>query len=186
MTSVIAPVQGLRAGTWTIDPSHSEVSFTVRHLMLSKVRGTFRTFRGDITVNEDLQTSSVTAEIDMDSIDTRDANRDNHLRTKDFFEVENFPTMTYRSTGVRTEGEDYVVDGELTLHGVTRPVSLALELGGVGPDPYGGIRAGFSAGTTINRNDFGVDIKMPMDGGGVVVGDKISIHLEIEAVLDQS
>jgi len=186
MTSVIAPVQGLRAGTWTIDPSHSEVSFTVRHLMLSKLRGAFRTFRGDITVNEDLQTSSVTAEIDMDSIDTRDANRDNHLRTKDFFEVEKFPTMTYRSTGVRTEGADYVVDGELTLHGVTRPVSLALELGGVGPDPYGGIRTGFSASTTINRNDFGVDIKMPMDGGGVVVSDKISIHLEIEAVLDQS
>ncbi len=185
MTTAIAPVRGLRAGSWTIDPSHSEVSFTVRHLMLSKVRGTFRTFRGQITVNDDLQASSVTAEIDMDSIDTRDQNRDNHLRTKDFFEVEKYPTMTYRSTGVRADGDDYVVDGELTLHGVTRPVSLALELGGVGPDSYGGTRAGFSASTAINRNDFGVDIKMPMDGGGVVVGDKITIHLEVEAVLDQ-
>jgi len=185
MTTAIDPVRGLRAGNWTIDPSHSEVSFTVRHLMLSKVRGTFRTFRGQITVNDDLQASSVTAEIDMDSIDTRDQNRDNHLRTKDFFEVEKYPTMTYRSTGVRADGDDYVVDGELTLHGVTRPVSLALELGGVGPDSYGGTRAGFSASTAINRNDFGVDIKMPMDGGGVVVGDKITIHLEVEAVLDQ-
>ena len=186
MTTAIAPAQGLRAGTWTIDPVHSEVSFTVRHLMLSKVRGTFRTFSGQLTVNEDLQASSVTAEIEMDSIDTRDQTRDNHLRTKDFFEVEKYPTMTYRSTGVRADGEDYVVDGELTLHGVTRPVSLGLEFGGVGPDPYGGTRAGFSASTVINRNDYGVDIKMLMDGGGVVVGDKVNIHLEIEAVLDES
>ena len=186
MTTAIAPVQGLLAGTWTIDPSHSEASFTVRHLMVSKVRGTFRTFRGQITVDENLAASSVTAEIDMDSADTRDQNRDNHLRTKDFFEVEQYPTMTYRSTAVRSDGADYVVDGELTLRGVTRPVALALELGGIGSDPWGGTRAGFSASTTINRNDFGVDIKMPMDGGGVVVGDKISIHLEIEAVLDQS
>lgn len=186
MTTALSPVTGLRAGTWTIDPAHSEVSFTVRHLMVSKVRGTFRTFSGSLTVDDDLAASAVTAEIDLDSIDTRDANRDNHLRSKDFFEIEQYPTMTYRSTGVRQEGGDYVVDGELTLHGVTRPVSLEIEVGGVGPDPYGGLRAGFSASTVINRNDFGVDIKMPLDGGGVVVGDKISIHLEIEAVLEQS
>ncbi len=186
MTTAIATVQGLRAGTWNIDPSHSEVSFTVRHLMVSKVRGTFRTFSGTITVDDDLQASSVAAEILMDSIDTRDATRDNHLRTKDFFEIEKYPTMTYRSTGIRADGGDYVVEGELTLHGVTKPVALSLEIGGVGPDPWGGVRAGFSAKTTINRNDFGVDIKMPLDGGGVVVGDKIGIQLEIEAVLDQS
>ncbi len=186
MTTAIAPAQGLRVGTWTIDPVHSEVSFTVRHLMLSKVRGTFRTFSGQLTVNEDLQASSVTAEIEMDSIDTRDQTRDNHLRTKDFFEIEKYPTMNYRSTGIRADGDDYIVEGELTLHGVTKPVALSLEVGGVGSDPWGGIRAGFSAKTAINRNDFGVDIKMPLDGGGVVVGDKISIHLEIEAVLDQN
>lgn len=186
MTTAITPVQGLRAGTWSIDPSHSEVAFTVRHLMVSKVRGTFRTFSGSITVGEDLQTSTVAADIAMDSIDTRDETRDNHLRTKDFFEIETYPTMTYRSTGIRADGADYLVDGELTLHGVTRPVTLGLEVGGVGSDPWGGVRAGFSASTSINRNDFGVDIKMPLDGGGVVVGDKIAIHLEIEAVLDQS
>ena len=186
MTTAIAAVPGLRAGTWTIDPSHSEVSFTVRHLMVSKVRGTFRTFTGAITVDDDLQASTVTAEVVMDSIDTREATRDNHLRTKDFFEIEKYPTMNYRSTGIRADGDDYIVEGELTLHGVTKPVALSLEVGGVGSDPWGGVRAGFSAKTAINRNDFGVDIKMPLDGGGVVVGDKISIHLEIEAVLDQN
>lgn len=184
--TTIAPINGLQTGTWTIDPSHSEVSFTVRHLMVSKVRGTFRTFSGALQIAEDPAASSVTAEIDMNSIDTRDETRDNHLRTKDFFEIESYPTMTYRSTAIRPNGSDYVVDGELTLHGVTRPVELALEFNGVGSDPWGGSRAGFSASTSINRNDFGVDIKMPLDGGGVVVGEKISIHLEVEAVLAQS
>lgn len=186
MTTALRTRPGLRAGTWTIDPSHSEVSFTVRHLMVSKVRGSFRTFRGSLTIDDDLRASAVTAEIDMDSIDTRDANRDNHLRSKDFFEIATYPTMTYRSTGLRGDGDDYVIDGELTLHGVTRPVALAVEFGGTGSDPWGGTRAGFTATTSINRNDFGVDIKMPLDGGGVVVGEKISIQLEIEAVLDQA
>lgn len=186
MTSTLTPIQGLTAGTWTIDPSHSEVSFTVRHLMVSKVRGTFRTFSGQITVDDNLQASVVSADIDMNTIDTRDETRDNHLRSHDFFEVTSYPTMTYRSTGVRQDGADYVVDGELTLKGVTRPVALAVEFGGVGSDPWGGTRAGFTATTTINRNDFGVDIKMPLDGGGVVVGDKIAITLEIEAVLAQA
>ncbi len=184
--TTIAPIHGLQTGTWTIDPSHSEVSFTVRHLMVSKVRGTFRTFSGALQIAEDPAASSVTAEIDMNSIDTRDETRDNHLRTKDFFEIESYPTMTYRSTTIRQDGADYLVEGELSLHGVTRPVELALEFNGVGSDPWGGSRAGFSASTSINRNDFGVDIKMPLDGGGVVVGEKISIHLEVEAVLAQS
>lgn len=186
MTSTLTPIQGLTAGTWNIDPAHSEVSFTVRHLMVSKVRGTFRAFSGSITVDENLHASAVTADVDMNTIDTRDETRDNHLRSHDFFEVSTYPTMTYRSTGVRQDGADYVVDGELSLKGVTRPVSLAVEVGGVGSDPWGGTRAGFTATTTINRNDFGVDIKMPLDGGGVVVGDKIAITLEIEAVLAQA
>jgi len=189
VTTTLPTIEGLRAGTWTIDPSHSEVSFSVRHLMVSKVRGTFRTFSGTVTVGDDLRASGVTAEIDLESIDTRDETRDNHLRSKDFFEIASYPTMTYRSTGVRGEGGeggDYVIDGELTLHGVTRPVALNVEFGGVGGDPWGGTRAGFTATTSINRNDFGVDIKMPLDGGGVVVGDKIAISLEIEAVLAQA
>jgi polyisoprenoid-binding protein YceI len=187
MSNTIAPaLRGLVAGTWTIDPSHSEVSFSVRHLMVSKVRGTFTTFEGAITVGENPLDSAVQVSIDVDSIDTRDVNRDTHLRSADFFEVEKFPTMNYQSTGVRVEGDRFALDGELSLHGVTKPVSLALEFNGVAGDPWGGTRAGFSAQTEISRNDFGVDISMPLDGGGVVVGDKIKVYLEVEAVLQQA
>jgi len=180
-SSIVTP--RLTAGSWSIDPAHSEVSFTVRHLMVSKVRGTFTGFSGSITIAEDPLASAVEATIDMASIDTRDAGRDAHLRSPDFFETDVYPTMTYRSVAVRPHGDDFVVDGELTLHGVTRPVALHLELNGVSADPWGGTRAGFSAEAEINRKDFGVDITMPLDGGGVVVGDKNKVHLEIEAIL---
>jgi len=176
-------IPALTAGTWAIDPTHSEVSFTVRHLMVSKVRGTFTGFSGAITVNDDPVLSSVEASVDMSSIDTREASRDAHLRSPDFFHTESFPTMTYRSTSVSADGGDYLVDGELTLHGVTRRVQLHVEFNGVSADPWGGTRAGFSAQTEINRRDFGVDITMPLDGGGVVVGDKVKVYLEIEAKL---
>jgi polyisoprenoid-binding protein YceI len=149
----------------------------------TQVRGYFREFSGEIVTAEDPTLSTVTATIDLGSIDTRQEQRDAHIRSADFFDADNHPQMTFRSTGVRTDGADWLVDGELTIKGNTRPVTLALELNGFGPDAYGGVRAGFSARTEINRNDFGVDIKMPMDGGGVVVGDKISVELEIEAVL---
>jgi polyisoprenoid-binding protein YceI len=179
-------VPGLVAGTWDIDPTHSEVSFVVRHLMVSKVRGTFTGFAGRILVAEDPLGSSVEADIDMSTIDTRDATRDAHLRSADFFETDTHPTMTYRSTAVRRDGDDFLVEGELTLHGVTRSVPLAVEFNGVSPDPWGATRAGFSAETEINRKDFGIDISMPLDGGGVVVGDKIKVHLEIEAILQSA
>lgn len=174
---------GLTAGRWSIDPAHSEVSFTVRHLMVSKVRGVFNGFEGAIGIGEDPLTSSVAATIDLSTIDTRDAQRDAHLRSADFFDVEQHPTMSYRSTGVRPSKDGFVVEGELTLHGVTRRVDLDLEFNGVSTDPWGGTRAGFSAGTEINRRDFGIDIHMPLDGGGVVVGDKVKVALEIQAVL---
>ena len=180
-TSVQIP--GYVVGTWDIDPTHSTVGFSVRHMMVSKVRGYFRDFSGEIVTAENPAQSTVTAAIDLASIDTRQEQRDAHIRSADFFDVENHPTMTFRSTGVRTDGADWFVDGELTIKGTTKPVALALELNGFGPDAHGGYRAGFSARTEINRNDFGVDIKMPMDGGGVVVGDKITVELEIEAVL---
>jgi polyisoprenoid-binding protein YceI len=176
-------IPGYVVGTWDIDASHSTVGFSVRHMMVSKVRGYFREFSGEIVTAGDPTQSSVSATIDLSSIDTRQEQRDAHIRSADFFDVDNHPQMTFRSTGVRTDGADWLVDGELTIKGNTRPVILALELNGFGPDAYGGTRAGFSAKTEINRNEFGVDIKMPMDGGGVVVGDKISVELEIEAVL---
>ena len=183
-----ATIPGYVAGTWDIDAVHSDVSFTVRHMMVSKVRGRFAAFSGQIVTADNPLDSTVTASVDLNSISTGQEQRDNHIRSADFFETEKYPEMTYRSTGVRADGEDFVVDGELSLHGVTRPVALKLELGGFSPDALnpGGTRAGFSATTEINRGDFGIDISMPMDGGGVVVGDKISINLEIEGVLRQS
>jgi polyisoprenoid-binding protein YceI len=171
------------AGTWDIDPVHSDVSFSVRHMMVSKVRGRFGSITGEITTAEDVTKSTVTATIDATSIDTNNEQRDNHIRSADFFDVGTHPTWTFNSTAVRVDDGDFFLDGELTIKGVTRPVTLALEISGFGPDAYGGTRAGFSATNTINRNDFGVDISMPLDGGGVVVGDKVTINLEIEAVL---
>jgi polyisoprenoid-binding protein YceI len=185
-TAQTTTVPGYLTGTWDIDPVHSDVSFTVRHMMVSKVRGRFARFAGEIVTGEEPGASSVTATIEADSIDTGNEQRDGHIRSADFFDVENHPRWTFRSTGVRTTDDGLVVDGELTLKGVTRPVALALEVNGFGPDAFGGTRAGFSASTTIDRNDFGVDIKMPMDGGGVVVGDKVQINLEIQGVLRQS
>jgi len=176
-------IPGYVVGTWDIDASHSTVGFSVRHMMVSKVRGYFTRFSGEVVTAGDPAQSTVNATIDMDSIDTRQEQRDAHIRSADFFDVGNHTVMTFRSTEVRTDGADWTVVGDLTIKGVTRSVELALELNGFGPDAYGGTRAGFSARTEISRKEFGVDIDMPMDGGGVVVGDKISIELEIEAVL---
>ena len=176
-------IPGYVVGTWDIDASHSTVGFSVRHMMVSKVRGYFTRFSGEVVTAADPAQSTVNATIDMDSIDTRQEQRDAHIRSADFFDVGNHTVMTFRSTEVRTDGADWTVVGDLTIKGVTRSVELALEVNGFGPDAYGGTRAGFSAKTEISRKEFGVDIDMPMDGGGVVVGDKISIELEIEAVL---
>jgi polyisoprenoid-binding protein YceI len=180
----VTSIPGYVAGTWTIDPVHSEVGFSVRHMMVSKVRGRFNAFSGQIVTGEQPGDSSVTAQIELASIITGNEQRDQHIRSADFFEVETYPTMTYRSTGVREEDGDYVLDGELTLKGVTRSVPLRLELNGFGPDPFGGTRAGFTATAEINRRDFNVNFSAPMQNGGAVVSDKVSIQLEIEAVLN--
>ena len=183
MTSTAVQIPGYVVGTWDIDASHSTVGFSVRHMMVSKVRGYFREFSGEIVTAQDPTQSSVTATIDLSSIDTRQEQRDAHIRSADFFDVDNHPQMTFRSTAVRPQGADWVVEGELTIKGNTRPVTLDLELNGFGPDAYGGTRAGFSARTEISRAEFGVDIQLPMDGGGVVVGDKITVELDIQGVL---
>lgn len=176
-------IPGYVAGTWTIDALHSEVGFSVRHMMVSKVRGRFTKFSGELVTAENPLDSSVTAEIDLASIETGSEQRDGHLRSPDFFDTDNHPQMTYRSAGLRAEGDHYVLDGELTLKGVSRNVPLKLELNGIGPDPYGGTRAGFTATGHLNRADFGVTYNAAIEGGGVVVADKIDLHLEIEAVL---
>ena len=184
VTTSETTIPSYTAGTWTIDPVHSEVGFTVRHMMVSKVRGKFNTFGGDIITAENPLESSVTAEIDLSSIDTGNSDRDNHIRGTDFFNVDAHKVMTYRSTGIRVNGDDYILDGELSLKGVTKPVSLRLELGGFGQDPYGNTRTGFTAIGEIKRSDFGVDFNAVLETGGVVVGDKVNLQLEIEAVLN--
>jgi polyisoprenoid-binding protein YceI len=176
-----ATATDLTAGTWAIDPVHSSINFSVRHLMVSKVRGSFETFSGAIVVAED-GTPSVTATIDVNSINTRNEQRDAHVRSADFFDAENHPTATFASTGVRRDGDDYVVDGDFTLKGVTKPVSLKLEYNGVNPGMGQGPVAGFEASVVLNRKDFGIDIELPLETGGTVVGDKVTITLEIEAL----
>ena len=181
-STTASTIPGYLAGTWTIDPVHSEVGFSVRHMMVSKVRGRFTSFSGQLVTAEDPAASSVTAEIDLSSINTGNEQRDEHIKSADFFEVETYPTMTYKSTGIRVEDGEYVLDGDLTLKGITKRVPLHLELNGFGPDPYGGVRAGFTATGEINRSDFNVSFNAPLQNGGVVVGEKITLQLEIEAV----
>jgi polyisoprenoid-binding protein YceI len=186
MTTVATPVQtvpGYLTGTWDLDPAHSEVAFSVRHLMLSKVRGRFGTFSGSFVTAENPADSHVEAVIDLSSIDTNSADRDAHLRSADFFDVDHHPTMTYRSTGIRADGHDWIVDGELSLHGVTRPVSLELELHGfLAESPFGDTRVGFTATGEINRDDFGITFNSVLESGGLALGNKVQITLEIEAV----
>ena len=178
-------IPGYVAGTWAIDPVHSEVSFTVRHMMVSKVRGRFDKFEGTIVTGEDPLASTVTASVDLSSINTGQEQRDAHIRSADFFEVEKYPAMTFSSTSIKGAEEGFFLEGDLTLKGVTKSVSFELEVNGVGPDAYGGTRIGFSATTQINRKDFGVDFNGPIPGvpGGVAVSDTVTINLEIEGVL---
>ena len=174
------------AGTWDIDPVHSEVSFVVRHMMVSKVRGRFEKVSGEIVTGDSTEDSRVAATIDVSSISTGNEQRDGHIRSADFFEVESYPEWTFTSTAVVAKGDGYVLAGDLTIKGITKPVELDLEVNGFGPDAWGGTRAGFTATTTIKRSDFGVDIAMPMEGGGVVVSEKVGVELEIQAVLRTS
>ena len=171
----------IKAGTWAIDPVHSSIAFSVRHLLVSKVRGTFNTFSGAVVVGED-GTPSVTAEIAIDSVDTRNEQRDAHLKAADFFDVEHYPTASFVSTAVRENGDSYLLDGDFTLKGIAKPVTLDLEFNGTNPGMGHGEVAGFTASVVLNRKDFGIDIDMPLETGGAVVGDKVAITLEIEAL----
>ena len=173
-------------GTWTIDASHSLAEFSVRHMMVSTTRGQFQNISGTLTLDEnDLTKSSVEATIDVKSLTTRDEKRDGHLLSPDFFDVEKFPTITFKSTSVTKSGDDYVVTGDLTIHGVTRSVDLKTEFNGFNTTPWGGRVVGFSADTEISRKDFGLEWNVALETGGVLVGDKVKIHLEVEAGLAQ-
>lgn len=174
----ITPTRDLTTGTWAIEPAHSEVGFSVRHLGLSKVRGRFNSFDGVATIAENLADTQVTATIDLSSVDTNNADRDAHLTSTDFFNTDTHPTMTFRSTAV----SESTLDGELTINGITKTVSLDLEFHGVAVDGYEMTRAGFSASGDISRGDFGIDFNAPLGGDGMLIGDKVSIELEIQLV----
>ncbi len=169
-------------GSFAIDTSHTRLGFAVRHMAVSKVRGDFKDFSGTLELAEDPADSKVSVTIQAGSVDTHDENRDNHLRTNDFFDVENHPTWTFTSTAIRPiSATEWNVDGDLTIRGVTRQVTLDATLEGVVQDPYGMHRVGFSATTSIDREDFGVSFNGVMEAGGLVVGKKVDIDIEAEA-----
>ncbi len=177
-----ATTLGLPTGKWSIDPSHSSVEFIVRHLMVSKVRGSFKTFTAEVTIAENIEDSTVTATIDADSITTRDDNRDTHLRTADFFEVEKYPQITFTSTSLTKKGDDWALVGDLTIRDTTHPIELNLEFNGTQQDPYGNLRAGISAAGALSREKWGLGWNAALETGGVMVGDKVNLDLEIEMI----
>lgn len=181
---IVNGVEWPAVGAYVLDPSHTELGFAVRHMAVSKVRGRFSTFEGTLQIGDDPADSKVSVTIDARSVDTRDETRDDHLRTNDFFDVENHPTWTFESTAVTALGPtSWKVAGDLTIRGVTRPVTLDVSLEGVVKDPFGNHRVGFSASTSINRDDFGVSFGAVMETGGLVVAKKVDIQIEAEAVL---
>lgn len=171
-------------GTWEIDPGHTRIGFATRHAMVTKVRGAFNDVTGEIVVDgENPDASTATVIVQMASIDTRNAQRDEHLRSADFFDVESHPTISFRSTGVREASGGFVVDGDLTIKGVTRPVSFDLELGGFGVDPWGNRKAGATATATIDREQFGLTWNAALETGGVLVGKDVKITLDLQGAL---
>ena len=178
--------QGLQipaAGTYVLDAAHKRVGFVVRHLMVSKVRGDFGEASATITIGEDPLQSSVTATIATESVFTGQPDRDNHLRTGDFFEVAKYPTIEFRSTGITSfDGNEFVLGGELTIKGITKPVELLVEFEGVGRSPYGHDVFGFSATTEVDREDWGLTYNMALESGGVMIGKKVKIEIEGEAI----
>jgi polyisoprenoid-binding protein YceI len=175
-------IPGLVTGTYAIDAAHSEIGFTVRHLM-TKVRGTFQEFAGEIVVKDSLEESTTAVTVELASVHTRSEQRDGHLRSGDFFDAENSPKMTFVSTGLKPEGDDYILAGELTIKNVTKPIELAVEFLGVDQNAYGQTIIGFEASTQITRKEWGIDFNVPLEGGKLLIGDKVDIHLDVQAAL---
>jgi polyisoprenoid-binding protein YceI len=170
-------------GSWTIDASHSSIHFIARHMVITKVRGAFKSFRGEIDLDEaDMTQSKVDVTIDATSIDTSEPKRDAHLKSADFFDVETFPTVTFRSRSIAKKGDAFEVTGDLTIHGVTKEVVLDARFEGSGKDPWGGQRVAFAAKASVRREDFGLAWNQVLEAGGVLVSSKIDIELEVQAV----
>ena len=175
-------IPGYQAGKFVIDPVHSSIEFSIRHMMVAKVKGQFVEFGGDITLAENPLESTVTASINPKSVDTRNGDRDNHLRSGDFFSTEEHPEWTFTSTGVRQEGGDFVVSGDMQIKGITKPIELKLELNGIGADISGAIRAGATASTVIKRSDFDITFNSTIETGGVMLGEDVTVTIDISAV----
>jgi polyisoprenoid-binding protein YceI len=168
---------------WTLDPAHTGIHFMARHMVFTKVRGSFKTFQGTLSLDEaDLTKSKVEVTIDAASVDTGEPKRDGHLKSPDFFDVEKFPSLTFKSKSIAKRGKDYAVTGDLTIHGVTKEVVLDAEFEGKGKDPWGNEKTAFSAKTTVNREDFGLKWNQVLEAGGVLVSSKIEIELDVQAV----
>ena len=172
----------LPTGTWNVDPSHSRVGFRVKHLGISTVRGEFREFEGQLVIGEDGSVSA-SGSAKVASIDTGEADRDGHLKSPDFFDAETYPEITFASTSITAVDDDtWEITGDFTMHGVTRPLTLRAEVGGAGPDPFGGERAGLEATGEISRSDYGMKFNQALGTGNAVVSDKVKLDLDIEAV----
>jgi len=172
-------------GTWKVDPAHTEISFTIKHLGISKVRGFFRKFDVTVVTAAHIEDSTVEASIDMSSIDTNNEMRDNHLRTSDFFLVEAHPTATFRSKSFSGTPDDFTVTGDLTLRGVTKEVTFKGEFGGLSTDMQGNVHAGATVTGKINRQDFGVAWNAPLEAGGLLLGDEVTLNFEVQVILQQ-
>lgn len=173
---------GLTAGTWNLDSSHSEVGFTVRHAGISKVRGNFDKVTAALEVGQHLNDSKISATIDAASFNSNEPNRDGHVKGADFFDVEQYPELTFTATSVEGSGETYKLTGDLTIKDTTRPVTLDVEFNGVAVDPFGATRAGFSGSTVISRKEFGLTWNAALETGGVLVGDKVTINVDVAFV----
>jgi polyisoprenoid-binding protein YceI len=184
MTITAEHVTGYQAGTWKLDPTHSEITFSVRHLAISKVRGSFEQFDVTVTAPENPADATVTATIEIASVNTKQAQRDQHLRTSDFFAADEHPQMRFVSTAFHPEADGtFVLDGDLTLRGVTKPVSLKGDFGGITVDGYGQTKAGIEATTKINRHEFGVSWNAAVEAGGMTLGDDVTINFDLQFVL---
>jgi polyisoprenoid-binding protein YceI len=181
-TRTINGTQLPAAGTWQIDPGHAEVGFVGRHFGLTKVRGRFTGVDGAVVVADDPTDSSVQVTIDMRSVSSGDQSRDDHLRSADFFDVDQHPTATYRSSAVHVDGTSGAIDGDLTIKGVTRPVRLRMDYLGHAIDPWGNERAIFSASSKINREDWGLTWNMLLEAGGLLVSKEITLEIEVELI----
>lgn len=176
-------IPGYKVGKWVVDPTHTEVGFSVRHLAISKVKGKFEQFDATFETAENPLDSKVTAHAEVKSINTNEATRDGHLRTGDFFAADEFPQLSFVSTGVREDNGKFFVDGDLTMRGVTKPVTFDFEFGGFGEDGYGNYKAGFTATTVVKREDFGLTWNAPLEKGGLLLGSDVTITLDVQAAL---